>query len=242
MFVRLLVWSLLVIPLLVQSTAAEMVVITKPLPDGRGDSWPREYLGANPGIFVMPEGLAIDNGITKTPVTPWVTKKSSMGGRERERSVESAWVNIIDLNGERYYSGELERWFPLDSVDAISIREGYEACTLQLRVCEKPYTPVDSCRELPVVLHDSLTMDDIDYVVYTSFRNRKQEDTEIYRKAGNYYRRILGYRALEVPLKWLTDLSTVQDSSVIPVECDCITNPRSPSIHKISYSSQKREN
>jgi hypothetical protein len=212
---------------------AEMVVITKALPDSSGFRWPREYFNANFAMFVMPQKFMIDNGVNKVPVNPSKTKSVGEGWRRAE--VVKAWVNIIDLEKRRFFSGDLNNWFPLDSTEVIRIRAGYDTCAVLMKSCDRPGAPDDSCRTVPVYLNDSLSISDISYIIYTSFDYHKRAKPEMYAKAGYYYRTLLNYFIREIPLGQVADLSAVTDSTAAPAGCNCFITFGPKSVLRVMY-------
>jgi hypothetical protein len=184
-------------------------------------------------MFFMPERFMIDNGINKIPITPSATRY--IGDGEGGPTVEKAWVNVIDLERGRYFSGDLNNWFPLDSSEVLHIREGRDTCTVTMRWCARPGAPADSCYAAPVILYDSLRISDISYIVYTGFNYDREVKPEVYAKSGYYYRTLLNYIVREVPLGHVLDLSVVPDSSAIPIDCNCMFDFGPKSILKVMY-------
>ncbi len=225
--------STVVLLLFAQPVAAEMIVITKPLPDREGELWPREYFDANFAMFVMPQCFMMDNGLNRVQVRPQITRYT--GDPAGGPAVEKAWVNIIDLERKRYYSSSLNNWFPLDSIEVLQIREGYDTCVVTMRSCDRPGAPNDSCRTLRVIINDSLSISDISYIVYTSFNHGRRANPEVYAKAEYYYRKVLNYIALEVPLEDFADVAAVIDSLASPIGCNCIRNYGAKSVLKVMY-------
>ena len=219
--------------LLAQPVHSETVVITKPVPDSGGVLWPREYFDVNPAMFVMPQKFMIDNRVNKVPVNP--SKTRSMGEGWRGAEVEKAWVNIIDLENERFFAGYLDNWFPLDSTEVIRIREGYDTCAVLMKSCDRPGAPDDSCRTVPVLLNDNLSISDISYIIYTCFDYLGRAKPGLYSKAGFYYRTVLNYIIREIPLAQIADLSAVTDSSAAPAGCNCFNTFGPKSVFKVMY-------
>jgi len=227
----LILFAILII--LPQPANAEMVVITRPLPDSSGMSFPREYFDANLAMFVMPERFMIDSGVNKVPVRPRTTRVT--GDPKGGAVVEKAWVNIIDLEKKRYFSGQLESWFPLDSTEVLQIREGFDTCAVLMKSCDRPGAPDDSCRSVRVFLNDSLSISDISYIVFTSFNYDRRVKQDVYAKAGFYYRTVLNYIIREIPLGQVADMSAVTDSSAAPAGCNCFTTFGPKSVLRIMY-------
>jgi hypothetical protein len=225
--------SAVALVLFVYPVAAEIVVITKPLPDSKGELWPREYFDVNFAIFVMPQRFLMDNGVNKIPVRPQITKHA--GDPEGGPVVEKAWINIIDLERKRYFSGRLDDWFELDSTEVLQIREGYDTCIVRMRSCDQLSTPGDSCRTVGVVLNDSLNISDISYIVYTAFNYNRRAKPGAYAEAGYYYRAVLNYITHEVPLEQVIDMTPMEDSAASPVDCNCIRNFGIKSVLKVMY-------
>ena len=228
--------SFVIILLSLQPVMAEIVVVTKPLPDIEGNLWPREYFDVNLAMFIMPKSFMIDTGLNKVPVRPSMTRRIDQ--QRRSSNVQAAWVNIIDLEKSRYYSGQLNKWLPLDSTEIIKIRDGYDTCAVYLRTCNRPGMPPDSCTTTKAVLHDSLKISDIAYVIYTGFNHDRRVKAKIFAKSGYYYRTLLGYIVREIPFKQILDLSNLPDSDFILVGCNYFPNFGQKSIRKVIYISE----
>lgn len=219
--------------LLAQPVHSEVVVITKPMPDSGGVLWPREYFDVNFAMFVMPQKFMIDTGVNKVPVSPSKTRSMSEGWRRAE--VEKAWINIIDLERKRYFAGNSNNWFPLDSTEVIQIRDGYDTCAVLMKSCDRPGAPDDSCRIVPVYLNDSLSISDISYIIYTSIDYLRRAKPEVYAKSGYYYRTLLKYIIREIPLGQVADLSAVTDSTAAPAGCNCFITFGPKSVLRVIY-------
>jgi hypothetical protein len=179
---------------------AEMILITKPLPDKSGEMWPREYFNVEPTLIELPSSLTMEIAGTSMRVDPRKTRQITTMGRHTE--LTSAWVNIIDLENSRLYSGRIDRWVKLDSLDQIRISEGRDTCKIRITICPAP----DSCEIKTLMVHDSLKIDDLAYVVFSSYQFDSAADPKLFAKSRNYYRKLLRYFTREVPMSEYLDV------------------------------------
>jgi hypothetical protein len=228
--IALLVAILLIAPSILMG---EMIVVTKPMPDRNGEVWQREYSNINQLMFSIPPGVRLILRNDTIPIRPVATQR--IGTTSGGVGVEDAWVNIVDLEQNRYYDGKLGAWGELDSASLISLRPGFDTCAVYFRVCDRPGAPVDSCKSVRVSLHDSLKVSDIAQIVFTSFSADRTADPKVFAKSGNYYRKLLGYFVREVPLSSVLDVPQ-QTSVVVPVSCNCLATVATKAILKVVRS------
>lgn len=226
---------LLLIPLFFATSyqaSAEIVVVTKAFPDSEGDSWPREYFDVDHLFFEFPDSMFIQVGKNDVVIHPTVTRKlNTVRGKP---FVDKAWVNIIDLEKKRYFAGKLDRWFDLDSSGLIRIRDGFDSCHIYLKSCIHPGAPDDSCEVERATLYDSLDIDDIAYIVFSSFNFPRDVGRDVLLTSKYYYRKLLGYITHEVPIESYLDLQE-SDTKRVPVKCNCMPYFRAKSVRKVIY-------
>lgn len=212
---------------------AEIVVITKALPDSDGDSWPREYFDVSHLFFEIPDTMHIKVGINNVVIHPTATLKlNTVKGKS---FVEKAWVNIIDLERKRYFDGKRDQWYDLDSAGLIQIRDGFDSCYVYLKSCVRPGAPDDSCEVERAVMHDSLDIDDIAYIVYSSFNFSRDVGRDVFLKSKHYYRKLLGFITHDAPMESYLDLRE-SDSRRLPIKCNCLPYFRAESVRKVIYT------
>ncbi|MBU1319161.1 MAG: hypothetical protein KKG33_11060 [candidate division Zixibacteria bacterium] len=223
---------------LTSAVSAEIVVVTRPLPDLQGDVWPREYFDVNHVVFDIPQGVTFTAGAEPSPIRPGVTRRAAV--KNGRSVVEDAWVNIIDVVNKRFYAGNLKRWYDLDSIELIQIRDGYDTCAVYFRTCDRLGAPPDSCRTFRTLLHDSLSMSDIVYIVFTAFDWNRDVDLKAYARSQYYFRSLLGYVTRDIPLSTLLDISSAEVTSW-PIECGCLHDFKPQSIRRVVYLSDTSE-
>ncbi len=212
--------------------SAEVIIITKTLPDLKGDSWPREYSDVNHLLFDFPDSMFIHVGKNDVLIHPTVTRKlNTVRGKP---FIDKAWVNIIDLKGKRYFAGKLDKWFKLDSADSIRIRDGFDSCYVYFKSCVRPGAQDDSCKVERTTLFDSLGIGDIDYIVFSSFDFPRKTGRDILSKSKYYYRKVLGFLTQEIPIETYLDILP-SDAKRLPVKCDCMPYFTAGSVRKVIY-------
>ena len=219
--------------------SAEIVVVTRPLSDLQGDVWQREYFDVAHTVFDIPQGVTITAGIEPGPIRPGVTRRAVV--RNGKSIVENAWVNVIDIENKRYYAGNFKRWYDLDSTELIQIRDGYDTCAVYIRTCDRPGAPPDSCRTIRTSLHDSLSMSDIAYIVFTSIDWNRDVDRKVYARSQYFFRRLLGYIVRDMPLNTLLEYSSAEETSW-PIKCGCLHDFKPQSIRRVEFISDTSEN
>jgi hypothetical protein len=214
--------------------SAEIVVVTKALPDAEDDSWPREYFDVDHLFFEFPDSMFINAGISDIVIRPTVTRRlNTLKGKSY---IDKAWVNIIDLERRRYFAGKLDQWFDLDSSGLIRIRDGFDSCYIYLKSCVRPGAPDDSCEVERATLYDSLDIDDIAYIVFSSFNFPREIGRDVFLKSKYYYRKLLGYITHDVPMESYLNIQN-SDSKRLPVKCNCMPYFRAESVRKVIYTS-----
>jgi len=230
----MLIFLSFVLLALTSVVSAEIVVVTRPLPDLQGDVWPREYFDVNHVVFDIPRGVTFTAGVGPSPIRPDITRRAVV--RKGRSVIEDAWVNIIDVVNKRFYAGNLKRWYDLDSTELIQIREGYDTCAVYIRTCDRAGAPPDSCRTFRTSLHDSLSMSDIVYIVFTAFDWNRDVDLKVYARSQYFFRSLLDYVVRDVPLNTLLDHSSAEVTSW-PIGCGCIHDFKPQSIRRVVYLS-----